>query len=178
LSQIIVGLSFVFQNSYAHLLCSQQWSFINSVLTAKQGALYFASIAGLSSISSTLGGALVPTVVDRVGLIGLLACATLSLIVCYILGDLAYEYSEKFGFNPANQMKKQGPSNLKSPNDGILKKAYTLFQKEPILGALLFEALSFQSLATIGNICLMKKLKDDIVSDSERASWSGKVRYF
>jgi len=176
--KMVVGFSFIFQNCYAHLLCSQQWSFINSILTAKQGALYFASIAGLSSISSTIGGALVPTIVKRIGLMGLLGFTTLSLIVSCILGDLAYSYSEKFGFDPANQMKKEDKynSNRKGDDMGILMKAERLFRQEHLLGALFFETLCFQSVTELGNICLVKKLKDDIVNDSLRAAWTGKVR--
>ena len=37
LSQLVVGLAFLFQNSYAHLLYSQQWSFIGSVMTPEEG---------------------------------------------------------------------------------------------------------------------------------------------
>jgi hypothetical protein len=149
------------------------------VLTAKQGALYFSLIAGLSSIASTVGGFVVSIVVERVGLIGVLACAVMSLMVCLVLGDIAYGYSKNYGFDPANQMMKKGESsNHRSQGDieGITKIAYRLFQNEPMLGALFYETLCFQSLAAIGNMCLVMNLKGALSNDSDRASWTGKVR--
>ncbi len=58
---------------------------------------------------------------------------------------------------------------------GIVRKAYDLFIRVPVLGALFFEVIAFQSLSTIINVCFVTKLKDAISNDSLRAAWTGKV---
>ena len=53
--KVLVWTSFIFQNSHAHLLYTQHWSFIGYVLNLDQGATWFALITGISSIAATLG---------------------------------------------------------------------------------------------------------------------------
>lgn len=53
-SRALVFLLFVYQNSSVQLLYTQHWSFLGSVLTEQEGAVWFAPIAGLGSVSSTL----------------------------------------------------------------------------------------------------------------------------
>ena len=99
-SRLIVWASFVFQNAYAHLLYAQQWSFIGSVLTTEEGATYFGTFAGLSSVSSTIAGTVVARSVDRIGLRGLMGLAGLSLVVTAVLADAAYDVSERVREKP------------------------------------------------------------------------------
>jgi len=56
----------------------------------------------------------------------------------------------------------------------MITKANNLFQRVPTLGALFCEVLTFQSLATMLNVCMVTKLKDDVVNDGDRAAWNGK----
>jgi ATP/ADP translocase len=44
----------------------------------------------------------------------------------------------------------------------------------PTLGALFFEALTFQSLSTILNTCLISQLRGAVPDDANRAAWTGK----
>lgn len=178
--QIIVWTSFIFQNSYVSLLCTQHWSFMGSVLTASQGATYFASIAGLSSISSTIAGAASSRVVDTIGLTGLLTVASVSLLVSMLFGDVAYAISDQHKFNPSYEMRRKdqieqetGEIDLKSTNIGIIKRSIDLFIRVPILGALFIEVVSFQTLSTLLNICFVAKLREAIQIDTERAGWTG-----
>lgn len=186
LSKLIVWLYFVFQNSYAHLLYTQQWSFIGSVLTPTQGSSYFASIAGLSSITSTAAGTSVSWVVEKVGISGLLGGTVICLLLSMICGDVAYGISEKYGFDPAEEIKKKKKEKDKkkvrdssSPgaveNEGMVRKATDLFVRVPTLWYLFCEVLSFQSLSTLVNVCFVTKLKSAIIDDSARAAWTGKL---
>jgi len=62
------------------------------------------------------------------------------------------------GFDPANEMleKKKKATKQPSPkNTGIVKKAYDLFIRQPVLGALFFEVILFQSLSTVINVCFL-----------------------
>lgn len=54
LRKAVVWVLYLLQNSYAHLLCTQHWSFIGSDLISAQGARWFVSIAGLTSLTSTI----------------------------------------------------------------------------------------------------------------------------
>jgi len=179
-SKALIWASFVFQNSYAHLLYTQQWSFIGSVLTAEEGATLFSAIAGLSSLSSTAAGAILSITVDKMGLAGLLGVAGTTLVVSMILADAAYGISEIYNFDPAEDMKikkkekdESGTSN--TPKEmGLIAKTRDMFLRVPVLGALFNEVVSFQSFATLLNIWMVTMLKDVISDDAERAAWTGK----
>ena len=94
-AKIIVGFVFLFQNSYIQLLYQQHWSFLGSVLDSNQGAKYFASIAGVSSLASTIAASLVSKFVNTIGLSGLLLGASASLITTIPLSNRAYVISAK-----------------------------------------------------------------------------------
>ena len=95
LIKALVAVLFVFQNSYAHLLYTQQWSFLGSVMTPSEGAKYFSAIAGLSSLLCTLTATLVHPLVSTIGLLGLMVGTCATLMVSLILADQAYELGEK-----------------------------------------------------------------------------------
>jgi len=95
LSKVIVWSSFVFQNSYAHLLYTQHWSFIGSVLDKKQGARWFASIAGATSIASTIGASGASQLTTVLRLPGLMLVTALALCASTFFAERAYVLSEK-----------------------------------------------------------------------------------
>jgi len=202
--KLLVGLAFVFQNSYAHLLYTQQWSFITSIMTPAEGALWFPGISGLSSLFTAISGSSVGLLVHKLGLAGLTACTVGTLVLTLICGERAYRTAYTHGFDPAAEMQrikaekakkqkklqkttKKEPSSKpkkgeaaaelapqKQEEETIITKARALFQRVPTLGALFFEVLSFQALSTILNVCMVTKLKEAIVDDMDRASWTGK----
>ena len=179
-SKIMIWTSFIFQQSYAHLLYTQHWSFLGSVLTSAEGASYFSPIAGLSSLSSALAGAIVGKIVDKSGLGGLLGIASASLLLSILLADLAYGLSEKHDFDPAEEMKRKKAEKDKlsatkgQKEVGLLKKTRDMFDRVPVLGALFCEVISFQSLATILNVCMVTRLKEALTDDAVRAAWTGR----
>eukprot|EP00579_Thalassiosira_antarctica_P023280 CAMPEP_0201989418 /NCGR_PEP_ID=MMETSP0904-20121228/92846_1 /ASSEMBLY_ACC=CAM_ASM_000553 /TAXON_ID=420261 /ORGANISM="Thalassiosira antarctica, Strain CCMP982" /LENGTH=491 /DNA_ID=CAMNT_0048543643 /DNA_START=470 /DNA_END=1945 /DNA_ORIENTATION=- len=197
MSQLVIWASFVFQNSYAHLLYAQQWSFLGSIFTPTQAGKYYSYVAGLSSISSMIAGASVSHLVGRIGLPGLLGMAALSLTCTLLLADWAYSLSEKHGFDPSMELQKrskqkkshkstkeqeQQSSSVDTTNSQQqsstsllhqIRHAISLFRQVPTLGALFFESLSFQSLSTILSTCLVTQLKDAVPNDAARAAWTG-----
>ena len=54
-----------------------------------------------------------------------------------------------------------------------IRHGIALFRQVPTLGALFFEALTFQSLSTILNTQLVTQLKDAVPDDGKRAAWMG-----
>jgi hypothetical protein len=196
LAQSVVWISFVFQNSYAQLLYAQQWSFLGSVCTPAQAGRYYGYVAGLSSASSMIAGASVSRVVGRTGLPGLLGIAAASLSCACALAEWAYSLSEEHGFGPEWERREptaekrngeddgahrsstsdSGGSSSRSDNSlvGQIRNGASLFRRVPTLGALFFEALTFQSLSTILNTCLVTQLRDAVPDDANRASWTGK----
>ena len=94
-TKILVGFLFIFQNSYIQFLYQQHWSFLGSILDSNEGAKYFASIAGVSSLASTVAASLVSKVVATVGLTGLMVAASASLTGTIPLCNLAYLISSK-----------------------------------------------------------------------------------
>lgn len=198
LSQLVVWTSFVFQNSYAHLLYAQQWSFLGSIFTPTQAGKYYSYIAGLSSISSMIAGASVSKLVGWISLPGLLGAAALSLTCTSILADWAYSLSEKHGFDPSMELQRRAEekkskqkttaeeANAQSSADSYetqeqsnnslfnqIRHGISLFRRVPTLGALFFEALTFQSLSTILSTRLVTQLKDSVPDDIARAAWTG-----
>jgi len=201
ISQLVVWASFVFQNSYAHLLYAQQWSFLGSIFTPTEAGKYYSYVAGLSSISSMIAGTSVSRLVEWIGLEGLLGLAAVSLTLTLLLADWAYSTAEKHGFDPSREIQKKKKNKTQSKiqdnkqsqsksqsqstdasteektNKTLLhqiREGVSLFRRVPTLGALFFETLCFQSLSTILSTCFVMELKS-VPSDNERASWTGKL---
>ena len=233
LQKTIIWISFVFQNSYVHLLYTQHWSFLSSIVTPNQGASYFAIIAGISSVAATIAGGIIPFVVKIMddiswlntgigngggGAKGLALISGCSLLVTLFMSDLAYSIANRHGFDPIHHSNGKDKNNndhttsatnkKKSSNDNkqqqkktnlitkintipnklqntmntyskttihTINQARRLFHRVPVLGALLMEVLTFQTLSTLLNTCLLRKMQDvNWTNDSERATWNGK----
>ena len=112
LGKLVVWILYLFQNSYAHLLYTQQWSFIGSILKSSQGARWFASITGVTSIMSTIAAGIVSHLVNVTSLPLLFALGTTSsLFVSLICAEAAYHTSDTFGFTPKKEHTTAMPSS-------------------------------------------------------------------
>ena len=95
LSRMIVAVLFIFQNSYAHLLYTQHWSFLGSVMTPSEGVKWFSVIGGLSSVLCTFAATIVHNLAHHVGLHGLIAGTCLTLSFSAVFADKAYALAEQ-----------------------------------------------------------------------------------
>ncbi len=86
---------FVFQSANVQFLYTQHWSFLGSILTAEEGKSWFAPIAGIGSITSTLAASQVSTFVEKIGLIALLCTAGLIIGSSAIFADAAYSVARE-----------------------------------------------------------------------------------
>lgn len=93
-TKLLVGILFVFQNSYGHLIYTQQWSFLGSVMTPTEGTKWFSAIAGICSIVCTFAGTLVHRLASVVGLLGLIQGTGATLLLSLLMADRAYQLSE------------------------------------------------------------------------------------
>lgn len=180
LTKTLVGVLFVFQNSYAHLLYTQQWSFLGSVMTPSEGTKWFSAIAGISSLVCTCTATLVHKLSSVVGLLGLVVSTAITLSLSMLLADRAYQLGEDYGFDPSEAMqrkkedKKSGVEKSEQKEGSLLSKTAYLFQRVPTLAALFSEVICFQSLSTVLNVCFVRQLKENVPLDTERASYTGK----
>lgn len=181
-TKFISGPLFVFRESYVQLLTSQYWSFMASVLTPNQSAKWFAPIAGLTSISSVIGGTAVSFLSTRLNLAGALSCTALALVISLWATGSAYTIAEKNGFSPEQQENKSARKAKKAGNtvashakddSGMIEKATKLFARVPVLRALFLEILASQSLATLLNVCFVSSVGATIPDDTIRAGWVG-----
>ena len=175
--QAIIGLTFLFQNSYQYLLYTQQWSFAGSVLTPDEGSRWFPALAGFSSVVCSVTSSMVPYILPYTGILGLMALTSVTLLGSCLLGDQAYSMSQKHGFDPAKQMQEQQRSKgAKSADnkEGRISKAISLFRRVPTLSVLFLEVISFQSLNTILNVAFVRTLKQQVPEDIARAAYSGR----
>ncbi|GMH98893.1 hypothetical protein TrLO_g14205 [Triparma laevis f. longispina] len=167
---------FVFREAYVQLLATQHWSFMGSVLNASKGATWFGPIAGASSASSAVAGYTIGPLVNKFGVCGLLILASISLVGSLILGEVAYEISEKHGFNPADEhfkeKKAEGAKN-KGKENNIFSKANNLFARVPALKFLFLETLICQGLSTVLNVTFICKLRRAYPIDKDRAGFMG-----
>jgi len=171
----LIGITFLFQNSYQYLLYTQHWSFAGSVLTPEEGARWFASLGGFSSIVCSIMGSMVPVLLPRTGLYGMMALTCLTLAVCLICSDRAYALAEEHHFDPAQQMKSKSKTASKDEHKKHrIQKAIDLFRRVPTLGALFCEVLSWQSLNTILGVAFVSALKATISDDVARSAYTGR----
>jgi ATP/ADP translocase len=180
LSKAAVAALFVFQNSYAHLLYTQQWSFLGSVMTPSEGTKWFSVIAGLSSVVCTITATMTHVLSDRVGLLGLIVGTCVTLAMSMVLADRAYQLAQDHGFDPTPELSKtSSKKHDKSPSSSckeetLLAKTGRMFQTSPTLAGLFGEVISFQSLSTVLNVCFVRQLKDTLPVDTDRAAFTGK----
>lgn len=127
MTKAIVALLFVFQNSYAHLIYTQQWSFLGSVMTPTEGTRWFTYIAGLSSIVCTITASCVSSIATNGngngGLTALILLTCLTLTASMICSDRAYQLSNEYGFDPSNEL--QQKQQKKEDDKGITKSTST-----------------------------------------------------
>lgn len=95
ITKYIVGILFIFRESYVQLITSQHWSFISSVLTPNQSSRWFAPISGLTSVTSALAAMGVGKLSSIWGLQGVLGVAAVVLGGSVIFGEMAYSIAEK-----------------------------------------------------------------------------------
>lgn len=85
----------MFQSANVQFLYTQHWSFLGSILTPEEGKVWFAPIAGIGSITSTLAASHVSIMVEKIGLIGLLCAAGLIIGSSAIFADAAYKVAKE-----------------------------------------------------------------------------------
>ena len=90
-SRTLLFALFVFQSANVQFLYTQHWSFLGSILTPEEGKVWFAPIAGIGSITSTIAASQVSHLVEKIGLIGLLCTAALVIGSSAIFADAAYK---------------------------------------------------------------------------------------
>jgi ATP/ADP translocase len=180
--QSLIGLTFLYQNSFQYLIYTQQWSFVASVLTPDEGAKYFAVLAGTCSIMCSIaGGVVLPYLLPRIGLVGLLATTCVTLSICTLFCERAYALAQKYHFEPTKRKAKSESSqssttNSNEPSSSRLTQAVILFRRVPTLRALLCEVVSFQSLNTLLNIAFVRALQSAWPeNDVARSSYSAQL---
>lgn len=182
LSRVISFAMIVIQSSFVQLLSVQHWSFIGSIFveTTDDGARWFAPIAGLGSISSTIAACAVSPLVDILGLPTLMIAGSCIIALSAYCADAAYEIAQANGFEPKKEPKKDRLSR----EDSALKQkslwltARNLFRRVPVLAALRNEVLISQCISSLVSFLCVLKLKESIPDDVNRARRTGNVRLF
>lgn len=95
LTKSLLFAIFIFQSANVQFLYTQHWSFLGSILTPEEGKVWFAPIAGIGSITSTLAAANVGYLVEHIGLLGLLGCAALVIGSSALFASMAYSVARK-----------------------------------------------------------------------------------
>lgn len=188
--QAIIGITFLFQSSYQYLLYTQQGSFVGSVLTPQEGAQWFATLAGCSSLLSSICGCMIPFMLPNTGLLGLMASTCITLTLCLWCSDRAYILAQEHGFDPAEAETKAAPAkprddktkdsdndnnkNNNSKTTDTVGDTIRLFQRVPTLAALMCEVLTFQSLNTILNVAFVRGTRSEIPNDMHRSAYTSR----
>lgn len=170
LSQVVIGVSFLMQNSYQHLLYTQQWSFVSSIVSPQEGSKWFSIINGCSSLFCCFVGSIIPLLVPKTGLLGLMLLTAVFLAASLVCGDQAYALSVKHGFDPDEHKRNHSGDH----QGNKFAKTFLLFRRVPTLQALLLEVLAYQSLSTILNVAFVRSLKETMTNDIARSAYTGR----
>lgn len=167
----------VAESAFVQLLYTQHWSFIGSISKDWAGAtVWFAPIAGLGSIASTVAGLCVEPLVAAYGLTGLLWAASVFLLVSSLASDTAYRISLTHLFEPSrHDFKTPGAEKAAVSHSpaSLADTSLRLFARVPVLAHLCAEVLTCQSVSSIINFLFVLKVKECIPNDQQRASWTG-----
>jgi ATP/ADP translocase len=169
-----VAAAFVFQNTYVSLLTSQQWSFLDSVVTPRQGAAWFGALTGLGSVAGTLTASLVPLLVPWIGIRGLYLGTAITLLGSLVCADRAYSTAAQHTFDPTAVQETAPPANKSrapsSETKNSIRQAWALVRRVPTLRALFVEGLVYQIFSTIVNFSAMRALQIAHAHDDARRS--------
>mmetsp|Transcript_1796 Transcript_1796/g.2686 ORF Transcript_1796/g.2686 Transcript_1796/m.2686 type:complete len:457 (-) Transcript_1796:178-1548(-) len=171
-SQLLIFALFVLQNSYSQLLCTQQWSFLTSVIPPKKCATFFSIIAGIASLSSAVAAACVSLLVGLVGLPGLLLLTGAFLLLSVLFSEWAYSNWEQ-----RNAHTGKGTTPAPFHNTTLMHGSLDLIQRVPMLKALLYEVFTCQCLSSLLNVCFVSTITETFPDDEIRAGVYGKF-YF
>jgi ATP/ADP translocase len=173
----------VAEGAFVQLLYTQHWSFLGSIAKDWAGAtVWFAPIAGLGSIASTIAALSVEPLMTNYGLTGLLWTASIFLLVSSIASDTAYRIAIQHQFEPsrnqgpttssASSTQKSASSSMPS-HTALIDTSVQLFARVPALASLCVEVLACQSVSSIINFLFILKVKECIPNDQHRAAWTG-----
>lgn len=180
LSKVCIFFLFVSQNALVQLLFTQHWAFLGSIgHGTKEGSIWFAPVAGIGSLASTLAASAVGPVADVVTLPGLLVVAAVTMILSGMGAEFAYQMAEKNGFDPheeqvnARTAQAQIPETTKKGSQSLYRRTRVLFQRVPILGYLCGEVIFCQCLSAFITFLFVRQVKVSIGNDQLRAGWTG-----
>jgi ATP/ADP translocase len=179
----IIGAAFLFQNAYASMLTSQQWSFMDSIVTPTEGANWFGALTGISSVVCTITASMISFLVPVTGVVGLYSLTALSLIASLLFADQAYAVAQQYGFDPSvlhsrGDERHQSTASKNEPirhseRTNYMSNILRLFQRVPTLRALFVEGLVYQSFSTIINVATVRALQETLPNDAARSTLTG-----
>jgi ATP/ADP translocase len=103
----------------------------------------------------------------------LVLCTILTLSLSLLCAERAYRISEIHQFSPTRPSRQTQDSSQK--DQSWIQNTQNLYQRVPTLRALFYEILTFQSMSTILNVCLVTTLRKTIPNDYDRAGWTGRL---
>ena len=193
----------VASSAFFQLLYTQHWSFLGSVIgmlgvtddedgsnndrksqklpSSSEGTMWFAPIAGLGSVSSTVAGICLPRLVERFGLTGSLSVAAGVLLLSGVLADRAYRIALQNGFEPGHFHNhktkachggKEKNTDDNGQDDSLTQASVKLFRRVPVLGSLSLEVLACQSVSSIIHFLFVLEVQQSIPDDTHRANWT------
>ena len=99
LSRCILFAIYVTQNGFVQLLYTQQWAFLGSVEPSKgKGSAWFAPVAGIGSVASTLAASGISKLARVLTLPGILLVAAALLFICAYCSEVAYSIAKEVRF--------------------------------------------------------------------------------
>jgi hypothetical protein len=174
LRQGSIAAAFVFQNTYVSLITSQQWSFLDSVVTPRQGTAWFGALTGLGSIAGTLTASLVPKLVPYGGVMGLYLGTAATLLGALICADRAYaiatQHHRSFDHAGVRDISSANGSVATSSNKNSIRQAWALVRRVPTLRALFAENVVYQIFSTTVNFATLRALQIAYAHDDARRS--------
>ena len=95
-SKICIFVLFVSQNALVQLLFTQHWAFLGTLAQGKKdSSAWFAPVAGIGSLASTVAASAVGPMADVLTLPGLLLSAALTMVLSGVAAEFAFVMAEK-----------------------------------------------------------------------------------
>jgi hypothetical protein len=113
----------------------------------------------------------------KISLLSLLLVAATLIAMSGYFSKLAYDISNRHGFDPSSSLKDRSSHNATYHNMSLIKKAKTLFGRVPIMKLLFIEVIVSQSVSSLINFSFMVSSKNTITDNKARAAWTGNVSY-
>ena len=191
MQSVCIAALFLVREGYVHLLATQYWAFLNSVMPKEAAAKWFPRIAGVTCAVSALAGVCISPLSNALGGVhGLVMCTAALLVVATFCSDRAYARAPVEVEEDIRAARRRSQARAEAAREaagkggagaGVLERilpaafapAWALFARSRVLRALLSETVVCQALSAMLSLAFHAATRESMGTPEAHAAFVG-----